>query len=88
MVLCALFGKSLYVMLAARHVRRILEAEGNPTAAVISVRARGGTSWRAVIGAVVLVFVVRIFIVMSLVGYVSSNPDALGPILESTKKLR
>lgn len=88
MVLCALFGKSLYVMLAARRVRLILEEEGNPTAAVISVRARGGTSWRAVIGALILVFLVQIFIVMTFVGYVRSNPDALGPILEFAKKLR
>ena len=30
MILCGLFGKSLYVMLAARQVRSILEEERNP----------------------------------------------------------
>jgi Protein of unknown function (DUF2628) len=84
MVLFGLFGKSLYVMLATRRVRSILEEERNATAAVISVRARGGTSWRAVCGALVLSWLAKVLLTLAIVGYGFSHPNA--PSIDAVAK--
>jgi hypothetical protein len=87
MVMCGLFGKSIYVMLAARLVRSILEEERNPTAAVISVRARGGTSWGAVWVALILPFVANGLLILAVIGYAFGDPDGPRQIQEVAKKL-
>jgi hypothetical protein len=88
MIMCGLFGKSVYVMLAARRVRSILEEERNPTAAVISVRARGGTSWGAVWGALALMFLVQVLLALAVVGYGLSDPGAPRQIEKTLRYLR
>jgi hypothetical protein len=88
MILCGLFGKSLYVMLAARQVRSILEEERNPTAAVISVRARGDTSWGAVWGALFLSCLSSVLLALALIGYMLNDPEAVNQLLELSKEAK
>ena len=77
-----LLGKSVYVILAARRVRSILAEERNPTAAVIAVRARGGTSWGAVWIALGLSLLLTILGIVAVVGYLVSDPEAAKHFIE------
>ncbi len=86
MIANGLLGKSLYVVLAARRVRSILQVERNPTAAVIAVRARGGTSWGAVWIAVGLTFLFAILLIVAVVGYFVSDPETAKQLMEHAKQ--
>jgi Protein of unknown function (DUF2628) len=86
MIACGLLGKSVYVILAARRVRSILEEERNPTAAVIAVRARGGTSWGAVWIALGLTFLFTVIAVVAVVGYFVSDPETAKQLMEHAKQ--
>jgi hypothetical protein len=81
-----LLGKSLYVILAARRVRSILEEERNPTAAVNAVRARGGTSWGAVWIALGLTLLLLILLIVAVVGYFVSNPETAKQFMEFARQ--
>ena len=82
MIAQGLLGKSVYVILAARRVRSILAEERNPTAAVIAVRARGGTSWGAVWIALGLSLLLTILLIVAVVGYLVSDPEAAKHFIE------
>ena len=55
---------------------------------MISVRARGGTSWGAVWGALFLSCLSSVLLALALIGYMLNHSEAVNQLLELSKEAK